>query len=378
MTADHRGGPLVGLTLGVKDIFDTADQPTEYGSPIYRGHRPRADAATVALLRAAGATVVGKTVTAEFAFFHPGPTTNPHRTTHTPGGSSSGSAAAVAAGMCDVALGTQTAGSVIRPASFCGVFGFKPTFGTAPVAGVKLVAPSLDTVGWFARDPSTLEAVRAVLTGRPRALGPLTSTRLEANGPNPGDFWPRIALVRTEQWDTADDDSRAAVEKAAERAANAGAAVEERDLPEKLKGLAGEQPIVQAFEGARSLAWEWETHRHQISESLTKILERGWGIDPDEYVRVKKRARDARHLFSSMFGDADVLLTPAVVGEAPKGLDSTGDPRFCRLWTILGLPTLSVPGLSGHTGPPIGVQLVGRGDDDAAVIAAGGWLASVV
>ena len=156
-------GPLAGVVLGVKDIFDTADQPTEYGSPIYSGHRSRGDAGVVAQLRAAGAVALGKTVTTEFAVFEPGPTTNPHRVTHTPGGSSSGSAAAVATGMVDVALGTQTAGSVIRPASFCGIFGFKPTFGTVTTAGVKLVAPSLDTVGWLARDVAVLDRVRVAL-----------------------------------------------------------------------------------------------------------------------------------------------------------------------------------------------------------------------
>jgi Asp-tRNA(Asn)/Glu-tRNA(Gln) amidotransferase A subunit family amidase len=349
-------GRLAGVTVGVKDVIDTADMPTEYGSPIYRGHQPRADAAAVALLRAAGAVVVGKTVTAELAWFTPGPTVNPHRATHTPGGSSSGSAAAVAAGMVDLALGTQTSGSVIRPASFCGVFGYKPSFGLVPTAGVKQAAPSLDTVGVLARTVEGLEAARIVLTRRVEWGG---SRRV------------RWGLARTEQWDEADGDCRRVVERAG-RVVDA----EERDLPRELVGLAAEVPKVQAYEGVSALAWERTTCQEQLSEGLRGILEWGETISSDDYDRILRRAAAARspRVVERLFGEANVLITPAVAGEAPEGLESTGDPRFCRLWTLLGLPTVVVPGQLGATGLPIGVQLVGRPNDDAHVIAAAGLL----
>ena len=345
-------GPLSGLTAGVKDVFDTADQPTEYGSAIFAGFRPRADAATVALLRSAGAVVLGKTVTTELAWFTPGPTENPNRAGHTPGGSSSGSAAAVAAGMVDLALGTQTAGSTIRPASFCGVLGYKSTFGAIPTAGVKPAAPSLDTVGVFARDIETLDLARVALTGQ---------------SPAP-DEPSRFAFVRTDFWDDADPDCRRVVEAAA-----GAAGAEERSLPSALVGLAARQPIVQAWEGARALAWE-RTQRHPgLSEQLTEILDWGASISYEEYRAVQEAAARGRQrdVLDDLFGDVDVLIAPAVLGEAPVGLSSTGDPRFQRLWTLLGLPVLSVPGLVGDTGLPIGVQLIARHHADDRLVAAG-------
>lgn len=357
-------GPLSGVVLGVKDIFDTGDQPTEYGSPIYAGHQPRGDAGVVAQLRAAGAVALGKTVTTEFAVMHPGPTANPHRTTHTPGGSSSGSAVAVATGMVDVALGTQTAGSVIRPASFCGIFGFKPTFGSITTAGVKPVAPSLDTVGWFARDVTMLDRARVALTARPPAPE-LSST-------------PTIALVRTDQWTDAATDAREAVETAARAASDAGGTVVDTAMLAGFDSLMTDHPIVMAYEAVRALAWEWNTHRDVLSASLTEILEHGESIDPDEYDRVLARAVVARAACDDLFGDADVVLTLAATGEAPAGLDSTGAPRFNRLWTLLGLPAIAVPGMTGSTGLPVGVQLVGRHGADALVLSCAAWLAGAL
>jgi Asp-tRNA(Asn)/Glu-tRNA(Gln) amidotransferase A subunit family amidase len=353
-------GPLNGLTVGVKDVFDTSDQPTEYGSPIYAGHRPRSDAAAVALLRKAGAVVLGKTVTTELAWFTPGPTVNPHRHTHTPGGSSSGSAAAVATGMVDIALGTQTAGSIIRPASFCGVFGYKPTFGLIPTAGVKQAAPSLDTVGLLAANLDVLDAARCALTGRPAATG---------------DEPVRFALVRTDQWSDLTEDGRAAVEEAAARVSGPA-----RQLPDELLGLADQQPIVQAYEGARALAWERQSRPELLSPGLRQILDRGDEIRPDNYDAILRRATRGRcaDIVDRLFGDADVAITPAVPGEAPEGLASTGDPRFCRLWTLLGFPALCVPGLVGATGMPIGIQLVARPHDDGLLIRAGRKLAAAL
>jgi Asp-tRNA(Asn)/Glu-tRNA(Gln) amidotransferase A subunit family amidase len=359
-----RSAPLAGMVVGVKDIFDTADLLTEYGSPIYAGHRPRADAGAVAQLRDAGAVVLGKTVTTEFALFEPGPTANPHRAAHTPGGSSSGSAAAVATGMVDVALGTQTAGSVIRPASFCGVMGYKPTFGTVTTAGVKPIAQSLDTVGCLARDVAALDRLRVALTGR-RAMSRLA-------GP------PRIALVRTEQWPDADVDAREAVEQAARCAVDAGAIVIDTELPAVLDGLAARQPDVMTYEAARSLAWEWHEHRDQLSPSVVRIVEQGNAVDPDDYDAIVARAVDGRVACEELFADADVLLTLAAAGEAPATREHTGDPRFARLWTLLGVPSISVPGMVGATDLPIGVQLVGRQGDDDRLLACAAWLADAL
>jgi Asp-tRNA(Asn)/Glu-tRNA(Gln) amidotransferase A subunit family amidase len=359
----HRDGPLRGVVLGVKDVFDTGDQPTEYGSAIYAGHRPAVDAIAVAQLRQAGAVCLGKTVTAEFACTYPGPTRNPHRLDHTPGGSSMGSAAAVASGMADIAIGTQTAGSVIRPASFCGVYGFKPSFGAVSRTGLKLVAPSLDTVGWFARDPRLLDAVRIALTGGPPAP-PLS-------GP------PRLAVFPSEHWAECSEDSRQAVTATAARLTDAGAhlvgAGDGAGHRELAPGLGDQVPVVMAYEAARSLAAEHSQHREELSAELLAFLDWGATLDRGAYEAVLRRRVSAQHLVDAAFGDADALLTPAVLGEAPAGLDSTGDPRLARLWTLLGLPTVVVPAATGSTGLPVGVQVVGRPGGDAALLAITRW-----
>ena len=354
-----QGLPLAGITLGVKDVFDTSALGTEYGSVIYRGYQPRADAAAVAALTHLGAVLLGKTVTAEFAMFTPGPTANPHRLSHTPGGSSSGSAAAVAAGTADLAIGTQTAGSVIRPASFCGVYGFKPSFGSVASVGVKAVAPSLDTVGFFARSANLLETVWRALT---RSTG--------STGTQP----PRLALARTADWEVADADCRAAVEEAVNRAADGGAEVVERELPEALESLVARQPIVQGYEAARSLLWERLTHPDELSEGLLGILDWGAGLATDEYHQVLDDTTTARSLATDLFRDVDAIVTPAVVGEAPLGLENTGNPRFARLWTLLGWPSISVPGLSGSTGLPIGIQLIGPPRAEHQLLRYADWL----
>jgi Asp-tRNA(Asn)/Glu-tRNA(Gln) amidotransferase A subunit family amidase len=359
---DRRGDlPLSGVVLGVKDIFDTADQPTAYGSAVFAGFRPVADAAAVALLRNAGAVCLGKTVTAELAYLHPGPTTNPHRATHTPGGSSMGSAAAVASGMTDIALGTQTAASVIRPASFCGVYGFKPTFGAVSTAGVKSFAPSLDTVGWFARDLLLLGDVWAQLTGRPQAAALAAA--------------PRVGLLRTEQWAACSSDSARAVQATADAARSSGALAGEVDLPGTFAGLADEHRVVMAYEAARSLAWEHRVHPDRLSAELRGFLDIGRSVDPGKVDAVRARRGAALADCGELFGGHDVLVTPAVVGEAPEGLASTGDPRFARLWTLLGLPSLAVPGATGSTGMPVGVQLIAPPGRDTELLSTAAWLA---
>jgi amidase len=360
-TADVRGiGNLSGIVVGVKDIFDTSDQPSQYGSPIYDGYRPVADAAAVALLREGGAVCLGKTVTSELAYMHPGPTTNPHRPTHTPGGSSMGSAASVAAGMVDVALGTQTGDSIILPASFCGVYGFKPTFGTVSIAGVKTLAPSLDTVGWFSRDPHLLDDVRTQLTGRPEA-GALRGS-------------PTIGLLRTDQWEECSQDCKRALVAGADIAQALGANVVDIKMPEPFVGLGDRHKALMAYEAARSLAWEHRVRRDKISTELREMLDYGRTVAPAQIDAVRAQKAAALTACAELFGRCSALLTPAVEGEAPRDLRSTGSSPFGSPWTLLGLPALSIPAGAGLTGMPVGVQLVGAVGSDAQLLSIGTWL----
>jgi Asp-tRNA(Asn)/Glu-tRNA(Gln) amidotransferase A subunit family amidase len=354
-------GPLHGVPVGVKDIIDTADLPTQHGSPIFAGHRPATDAACVAALRAAGAIVLGKTATTEFAAYEPTATTNPHDPARTPGGSSSGSAAAVADGMVPLALGTQTAGSVVRPAAFCGVFGFKASYGRADRRGIGAQAPSLDTLGWFARHADDLALALDLLAG---PVGP------EMQQPER----PRVAIVPTDHWDEAGADTRTAIETAAARLADAGAIVEELDPPEPFPGLTDAQTTIQAFEAAETLGPLRELHEDDLSESLRALLDAGAAIRPEAHVAALALGEDARSRATELFERYDALLTPAARGAAPRGLDTTGDPVFCRAWTLLGTPVLAVPGLQGEHGMPVGVQLVGRPGGDRPLIDLGGRL----
>ncbi len=350
--AEPPRSPLHGVPVGVKDIIDTADLPTEQGSPIYAGRRPDADAACVRRLREAGAVVLGKTVTTEFATYQPAKTANPLALDRTPGGSSSGSAAAVADGMAPLALGSQTAGSTIRPASFCGILGFKPTHGLVDLAGVLRLSARLDTIGLFAREPRAL----ALLAG---ALLPPGSAREGA---------PRVALARTAQWEQADASGRAAVERAA-----ALLAVEEIELPPEFGALPAAQETVMAVDAAGSLAFEREHHRDLLSEPLRALLDTGLATSEEAYSAALALARSCRARLDAVMAGFDAILTPAVRGEAPAGLDSTGDPLFCRAWTLLGTPAVSVPGMRGESGMPIGVQLVARPGDDHALLAVAAW-----
>lgn len=350
--------PLGGLPVGLKDIFDTADMPTECGTRAYRGRRPSADAPCVAALRRAGALVLGKTVTTELAFFSPGKTRNPHDAARSPGGSSSGSAAAVAARMVPAALGSQTAGSVIRPASFCGVVGMKPTHGLVSLEGVSPFSPSLDTVGVFARDPADLALLLPPL-GVP--LGPTPS------GP------PRLGLCRGPQWPLADAPMRDLVEKAATRLAAAGATVTEVRLPPECDGLFEAQKTVMAYEAARSLGEVRARYESLLSRVLLDLLRAGAATPAGDYAAALDLAARCREALAGIFGAVDALLTPAAVGEAPLGLESTGDPALNRIWTLLHLPCLSLPVGRGPAGLPLGVQMVGPLRGDGALIAAARW-----
>ena len=359
-----RKPPLGGLPIGVKDIFDTADLPTERGSAAFRGRRPAADAAAVARLRDAGAIVLGKTVTTELAFYAPGKTRNPHDPARTPGGSSSGSAAAVAARLVPAALGSQTAGSTIRPASFCGVVGMKPTFGAVSMEGASPFAPSLDTFGVFVND---VEALPILL----RAVGvPVGAPRLRGA--------PRIALCRTEQWPFADPSTQVLVEAAAGALASAGAAVEERDLGPAFMGLAAAQRTIMAVEGARTLAEIRERHRPLLSKVLLDFLAEGDAVTREQEEAARAFATRCRAALPDVFSRFDALLTASAVGEAPVGLASTGDPAFNRIWTLLGAPCVSLPAARGPAGMPVGIQLVGAPGRDADVVAAAAWAAAAL
>jgi Asp-tRNA(Asn)/Glu-tRNA(Gln) amidotransferase A subunit family amidase len=349
LAAGEAPGLLAGVPLGVKDIFDTADLPTGHGSPLYRGHRPAADAHAVRVAREAGAVVMGKTVTTEFAYFTPGPTVNPWRAGHTPGGSSSGSAVAVAAGLVPLAFGSQTAGSLIRPASYCGVFALKPTHGAFSLGGVKPFAPSLDTLGWLARSADDLELMRCVLLQR--AYEPL---------PRPAPASLRLAACRTHEWPAIDAGGAAVWEEGLARMVQAGLSVPDLALPETLSGLMQAQKTVMACEAARSLARELDEHPAQLSEPIRTLLASGRALTDTAYAQALALARSGRTQLARLMQGLDALVVPAAPGEAPAGLGATGDPVFSRVWTLLGLPCVNVPGLLGPTGLPVGLQLVGH------------------
>jgi Asp-tRNA(Asn)/Glu-tRNA(Gln) amidotransferase A subunit family amidase len=356
-------GPLHGVPIAAKDLIDTVDMPTAYGSPIYRGHRPAADAACVALARAAGAVVLGKTVTTEFATFTPGKTANPRNSAHTPGGSSSGSAAAVADGMAPLAFGTQTAGSVIRPAAFCGVVGYKPSFGLLSRAGVKPLADSLDTVGVLARDVEDAAFFAGVLSARPslRHLAPLQ-------------YVPRIGLYRTPMWDEAEPLAAMALDKAREALERAGARVDEVAIVPEHHGLTEAQDRVMGYEMARSLADERIRHSAELSPRLAQQLDAGLAVGADAYDAARAATGKARAGLAAFFARYDAMLTPAAPGTAPEGLEYTGNPVFNRMWTLLGVPCATLPALWSENGLPVGVQLVGRIGDDARLLACAAFL----
>jgi len=355
-------GPLRGVPIAVKDLMDTADMPTAYGSPIYRGWRPRADAAVVALARAAGAVVLGKTVTTEFATYHAGKTTNPHDAAHTPGGSSSGSAAAVADTMAPLALGSQTAGSVIRPAAFCGVVGYKPSFGMIPRAGTKPLSESLDAIGVFARSVADAALFAGVLTGRPELLDAATPARV-------GRAPVALGLCLTPQWTMAAPETAALFESLPEMLARGGLAPTPVEVPAEHRPLLEAQSLVMGFELAQALSWERLTHPAQLSPELRELLAAGAAVTPADYDRAQRQAREARRALPIFFGGLDAVLVPAAPGEAPEGLAYTGDPAFSRIWTLLGVPCLTLPAGRGPRGLPLGVQLVGRIGDDARLLA---------
>jgi len=354
--------PLRGLPIGVKDIYDTADLPTQYGSAIYAGHRPKADAAMVALIRRAGGVVIGKTVSTEFASLQPAGTRNPHNLAHTPGGSSSGSAAAVAAGMVPIALGSQTGGSVIRPAAYCGVVGFKPSFRLMPTIGMKCFSWSLDTVGLFAAGVADAAFAAALISGR--------DLRIDGTEPTA----PRMALVRTQSWPEASASMQDAIARAAQAAEAAGAKVTEVELPPIFETATQAHGIIQDHEAYQALADEIDRHRDRLGPILREHLDKAAAITPAAYDDARRLARQARRALVDFMEGIDVLLTPSAPGAAPHGLGSTGKPTFNRLWTLLGTPCINVPGLFDSAGLPLGVQIVGRFARDRLALEAAAFL----
>jgi Asp-tRNAAsn/Glu-tRNAGln amidotransferase A subunit and related amidases len=355
-----RRSPLHGIPVGVKDIIDTADMPTEYGSPIYAGHRSQWDAACVALLRKAGAIIMGKTVTVELAVRHPGKTRNPRNLAHTPGGSSSGSAAAVADDMVPLALGTQTGGSVIRPSAYCGVVGLKPTFNIINRAGVKPNSESLDTVGLMARSVSDAALMLAAMTGQPaQALQP---------------HKPRIGFYRTPQWARADDTTRSLLDEAVPRLAKAGASIREITLPGPFDGMEAAHGRINDYEMSRAFAYEREVHAEKISATLMAKIRQSDACTYDEYIVAQSHAAACRALLADAFSDIDVLLVPSAPGEAPAGLATTGESTFNRIWTALHVPAVTLPVFTGPTGLPIGAQLIGPFGADLKMLACAEWV----
>jgi Asp-tRNA(Asn)/Glu-tRNA(Gln) amidotransferase A subunit family amidase len=355
-------GILHGLPIGVKDLYDSYDLPTSYGSSIYANHYPVADAVSVALMRQAGGIILGKTVTTEFASFKSGETTNPHHPKHTPGGSSSGSAAAVADFMVPLTTGSQTAGSIIRPASFCGVVGFKPSYGKVSIAGVKSLSVSLDTMGCFGRTIEDVGLGVAAMSGDERLA------KIEALHNK-----PRIAVCKTADWSFAHKEAATALAVARHAAESiAKGAVDDLQLPKGCDGLTQAQSRIMLSEMSRSLLFERVHYAKKLSPQLTKQLGDGAQISYEQYAKDMQLAIQAKASIAQLFHDEiDLLIAPSAIGEAPNIKEGTGDPIFCRGWTLLGLPCININVANGPNGLPVGVQLIaGPGKDHFLLSAA--------
>jgi amidase len=361
--ADRAGRPglLAGVPVGVKDVIDTVDMPTQHGSPIYRGNRPFADAACVALIRAAGGIILGKTVTTEFANRDPRETVHPHNPAHTPGGSSSGSAAAVADFQVPVGLGTQTGGSTIRPAAFCGVIGYKPSFGEFSRVGIKMQCHNLDTLGVICRSLEDVALMRGVLTAQ------------DVHRVDRASRAPRIGYCRTPVWDHAEGETQALLERTAAKLAAEGATV--GDVTVTPVDILSHHRRIFEFEAARNYAYEYEVHGNKLSAALRDgLLTPGRALPLSTYIEAVETAEAFRRNLDDLFGEFDVLLAPSAVGEAPEGLGSTGDARFNAIWTLAWTPCVTLPAGTGRNGLPLGVQLVGPRFGDEALLDAAAWV----
>jgi Asp-tRNA(Asn)/Glu-tRNA(Gln) amidotransferase A subunit family amidase len=358
---------LRGIPIGIKDSIDTTDMPTSYGSSIYAGHRPQADASCVATLRAAGAVILGKTALTEFAAPFPGRTRNPINIAHTPGGSSSGSAAAVADGMVPAAIGSQTMGSLIRPAAYCGTVGFKPSFGMINKTGMKPQSETFDALGVIARNVDDVALVSAIL-----ATVPPTQWEVRLDGA------PCIGIFRGPDWSLAEQPAIDALERTIALFAKAGANLHEVSQERILSDAYDTQARLLCFEMARTMAWEWYAHRADISPVLQRWIDIGWQVSVEEYLAGQRTVEAARRYMSDAFQGADVWLTLSAPGEAPRGLEQNGDTAFNRLWSLLHLPAITLPAGKGPNGLPLGVQLVGKFRDDASLISVARWAEEVL
>jgi len=362
---DRKGplGLLHGVPIGVKDIVDTADMPTGYGSLVHQNHRPVQDAACVALCRSAGSIIFGKTVSTEFAARSPGKTRNPLDPARTPGGSSSGSAAAVADGMVTLAIGSQTVGSTIRPASYCGVYAYKPSFGLLSFSGVKHLSETFDTLGLFARSLEDLGLFRSAAMGLSNPVPRQTFSRA-----------PHIAFCRTPYWDRVEPTTRSSLEAAAKVLAKAGANVVELDLP---KGFERAEKIIWEvvhFEMVRILTPEVREHPENLSRWVTETIEKARRMPVEDYLERLGEIDDLRRAGREMLDRFDVVIAPSAAGEAPEGVSDTGPPTFQAPWQMMGMPAINLPKLRGPKGLPVGIQLIGRYRDDDTLFASARWI----
>ena len=361
-------GLLFGIPVGVKDLIDTVDFPTGYGSPIYDRHQPSWDAPCVVQVQQHGGIIMGKTVTTEFAIYHPGKTANPHNIAHTPGGSSSGSAAAVAAQFVPFAFGTQTAASIYRPAAYCGVVGYKPTFGLINRAGVKPLAESFDTVGALANHVADAALLAAAASGAHHLLLPESPVTAK----------PRIGLFKTAQWELADADSQAAVLDCVKHLTRKGLEIVDIECPEIFKSLADAQVDIMMAEAAQALRFEYVRHRGLCSEKLVGVIEQGDSINQQRLEHAHAIVDQARQALRALFNDVDLLLSPAATGPAPLGLAATGDPIFGRIWSALGNPGIVLPYTKSASGLPIGVLLSGPHSADQSLLMAGQYIEALL
>jgi Asp-tRNA(Asn)/Glu-tRNA(Gln) amidotransferase A subunit family amidase len=373
----RRSGPLSGIPIAIKDIIATSDMPTTNGSPIYRDHVPSHDAWVVERLRNLGATIFGKTVSTEFAWRHPGPTVNPWNSHHTPGGSSSGSAASVAAGLVPLALGSQTLGSVIRPAAFNGVVGFKPSFGAIPRTGVHHLSPSLDHVGFFARRVDDVALALSLLAGssdRDLHGRPLPSFTVDRERGVPLLEKPRLAVVRFAKWSKAEVEQQEVFEAAIATLRSAGAVLEELELAELDRGNWDTINTILAAEGAAIFEGLVERYPDRSSDHLKSLVKTGNSHSATDYLAAKTRQEKWRDAFASDIAGYDAVLTLPAFGEAPSGLHYTGDAEYCAPWTLLGTPALSLPAGFGKNGLPLGIQIVGHYREDLQTLSIAKWI----
>ena len=354
---------LHGVPVGVKDVIDSADFPTEYGSPIYKGHRPRCDAACVAQVRELGGVILGKTVSTEFATRHPNKTRNPRNTAHTPGGSSSGSAAAVADGMVPIAFGTQTSSSIVRPAAYCGAVGYKPSFNRVNRAGLKFLSESMDTLGVLTRTvPDAAMIVEELSGSTPARFEEVDSIR------------PRIGFCRTPYWNRADEATRAAIESAAPALARAGARIEDVTLGDEFTSLDEVQIRMSSYEFYRARTFERTRYPGLISDSLSARIRAGSQVTRAQYEETHDIAQRCRARMADIYREYDVLISPSATGEAPRGLESTGDPVFGLTWTLMHGPAITLPVFTGPNGLPMGLQVSGPVGFDANTLVAAEWI----